>query len=190
MTAQTSTTERYRALRERRHAFQADSVARAYACRPPYPDEVFERLAALLAPGSSRVLDAGCGPGKIARGLARRMPALSRIDAVDASEAMLEAGRRAPGGDDPRIRFGVDVVLDLNFWSRAQRDEVRARAVALGANVRLYRLTCSDDEAWRRIEARNVERGGSLHISRATFETLQRRFEPLDDDEAAGVTVP
>ena len=35
--------------------------------------------------------------------------------------------------------LGLDVVLDLNFWSRERRDAVRAIATALGADVRLYR---------------------------------------------------
>jgi predicted kinase len=33
------------------------------------------------------------------------------------------------------LELGVDVVLDLNFWSRRQRDETRATALTLGANT-------------------------------------------------------
>jgi predicted kinase len=35
------------------------------------------------------------------------------------------------------LELGLDVVLDLNFWSRRQRDETRAAALALGASIRL-----------------------------------------------------
>jgi predicted kinase len=82
------------------------------------------------------------------------------------------------------VELGLDVVLDLNFWSRWQRDETRALVASLGANSRLYRLVCSDDEAWRRIESRNRDSRGELVIARNTFDLLKGRFEPLDADEA------
>lgn len=81
------------------------------------------------------------------------------------------------------VTLGLDVVLDLGFWSRRQRDETRALAAALGASCRLYRLSCPDDEAWRRIERRNASLAGNLFIARNTFEVLRARFEPLETDE-------
>jgi predicted kinase len=81
------------------------------------------------------------------------------------------------------LALGVDVVLDLNFWSRRQRDETRATALALGATARLYRLACSEAEAWSRVEKRNLNLNGSLFINRNTFEVLKSRFQPLGDDE-------
>ncbi|MFD0388927.1 AAA family ATPase [Tistrella bauzanensis] len=82
------------------------------------------------------------------------------------------------------LQVGVDVVLDFGFWSRAERDRVRSVICSLGADCRLYRLSCSDDEAWKRIEARNLKRDSSLYIARNTFEVLKARFEPLSDDES------
>ncbi|MDJ0789373.1 MAG: class I SAM-dependent methyltransferase [Myxococcota bacterium] len=187
-----STTDRYRSVRERRHAFLSDSVARAYACRPPYPDEIFERLAGLLVPGSDSVLDAGCGPGKLARGLARRLPRLARIDAVDPSEAMLAAGRRAPGGDDPRVRFvhaaieeaplsgpyGLAVAGASVHWFDLDRAlPAIARALAPGAVLAVM----EGDEAWQPPwEPEELE----LFASLAEHHTGQRarispRREPL-----------
>jgi predicted kinase len=81
------------------------------------------------------------------------------------------------------LELGVDVVLDLNFWSREVREETIAMASALGASTTLYRLACTDDEAWRRIVQRNRNLDGSLFISRNTFESLKAHFEPLSDDE-------
>ncbi len=81
------------------------------------------------------------------------------------------------------LELGLDVVLDLGFWSRRQRDETRATVSALGAGTRLYRLDCAEDEAWRRVEQRNLNLDGSLFIHRNTFEVLKSRFEPLGDDE-------
>src|SRR5262245_30776939 len=45
------------------------------------------------------------------------------------------------------VELGLEVVLDLNFWSRRQRDETRAKIAAHGARSLLYRLACADDEA-------------------------------------------
>jgi predicted kinase len=85
------------------------------------------------------------------------------------------------------LELGVDVVLDLNFWTRRQRDEAKATAHALGAAAKLYRLVCPEEEAWRRVEARNRNLDGSLFIDRRAFEALKSRFEPLGDDEAVTV---
>jgi predicted kinase len=82
------------------------------------------------------------------------------------------------------LELGLDVVLDLNFWNREQRDRVREEALGLGAEVRLYRLACSDEEAWARIERRNADLTLGLLITRDTFEVLKSQFEPLGDDEA------
>jgi predicted kinase len=81
------------------------------------------------------------------------------------------------------LELGLDVVLDLGFWSRQQRDETRATASALGADTRLYRLACSEDEAWSRVEKRNLNLDGSFFINRNTFDVLKTGFEPLGDDE-------
>ena len=81
------------------------------------------------------------------------------------------------------LELGLDVVLDFGFWTRQERDATRAKIIELGAEARLYRLTCPEDEAWRRIEKRNANLQGSLLIVRNTFEMFKERFEPLDPDE-------
>jgi predicted kinase len=42
------------------------------------------------------------------------------------------------------LEIGLNVVLDFGFWTRRERDVVRARIAAIGAQARLYRLTCSE----------------------------------------------
>jgi SAM-dependent methyltransferase len=83
-------------------AFQAPSVAAAYRYRPPYPTALFPRLVDLIGDRPRRVLDAGCGPGPLARPLA---PLVAQVDAVDPAPAMIAAGHAAPGGDHPRLRW-------------------------------------------------------------------------------------
>ena len=73
------------------------SVVHAYQYRPPYPPETFEVLISLIDPdaASRTVLDAGCGPGTIARALVRQV---DRVDAVDVAAHMITAGKGLPGG--------------------------------------------------------------------------------------------
>ena len=61
---------------------------------------------------------------------------------------------------------------------------MRAVVERLGASACLYRLKCPDDEARRRIDARNQADDRSLYVAPATYDALWRRFEPLDVDEA------
>lgn len=81
--------------------FQDQSVADAYGYRPPYTDDVFDILAGLMVEPRV-VLDVGCGRGEVAR---RLLPHAARVDAIDPSSAMLAAGKRLPGGGDPRLRW-------------------------------------------------------------------------------------
>ncbi|WP_439410251.1 AAA family ATPase [Bradyrhizobium sp. DASA03076] len=39
------------------------------------------------------------------------------------------------------VELGLDVVLDLGFWSRTQRSQTRATAVALGASDLSFRVS-------------------------------------------------
>ncbi|MFI9588166.1 class I SAM-dependent methyltransferase [Streptomyces sp. NPDC052236] len=75
-------------------------TARYYArYRPPYPDELVDRVAALVRP-DGRVCDLGSGPGTVAIALAG--PGIPVV-ALDPNPDMLDVGRRAaaecgPGG--------------------------------------------------------------------------------------------
>jgi len=81
------------------------------------------------------------------------------------------------------VSFGVETVLDLNFWSLSERISTRQKAEELGAEVVLYNLPLPDDEAWARVEKRNANLSGSFFISENTFEALKAGFEPLTPDE-------
>lgn len=88
------------------------SVVAAYRYRPPYPAETFAILLRLLdADVATRaVLDAGCGPGVIARQL---VPAVDGVDAVDIAPRMIAAGQALPGGDDPKLRWIQGAIEDV-----------------------------------------------------------------------------
>ncbi|MES2340959.1 MAG: class I SAM-dependent methyltransferase [Pseudomonadota bacterium] len=91
--------------------FEDEGVVAAYVHRTPYPPALFERLLA-LTPGRARLLDLGCGPGKLTLGLA---PHFDEILAVDPSAAMLRLARDLDAGANPNIAwtpaFAEDVPL-------------------------------------------------------------------------------
>ncbi|MCD0447793.1 methyltransferase domain-containing protein [Actinocorallia sp. API 0066] len=69
-----------------------------------------------------RVVDLGCGDGRLTATLAERWPA-ARVQGVDSSPAMVEAARRVPG---------IDVVLaDLAAWRPAAPVDVIVSNAAL-----------------------------------------------------------
>jgi SAM-dependent methyltransferase len=85
--------------------FRDPSVVAAYAHRPPYAPEVCDVLERLIGDRRPRaVLELGCGRGEIARALA---PRVDRIDAIDASAAMIERGRALAGGEAANLRWIV-----------------------------------------------------------------------------------
>lgn len=92
--------------------FQDQSVVDRYHLRPTYPPETFEFLSTLIEDGPRAVLDVGCGPGNVARGLAAYV---ERIDAVDISRPMLERARALPGGDSPKIHWQLGRAEDASI---------------------------------------------------------------------------
>jgi SAM-dependent methyltransferase len=82
--------------------FQDPAVARAYLHRPPYPNDLFPRLAELIRHTPRKVLDLGTGTGSVARELA---DLVDQIDAVDFSQPLLEIARSLPNGNRPNIRW-------------------------------------------------------------------------------------
>jgi ubiquinone/menaquinone biosynthesis C-methylase UbiE len=85
-------------------AFGHPGVADAYRHRPPYPAEAFDILEQIITDRPRRVLDIGAGEGALARPLAGRV---DHVDALDISAAMVEAGRRRPGGRRQNLRWIV-----------------------------------------------------------------------------------
>ena len=148
-------------------------------------------------PGTAHLVHGFIGAGKttFARALEVRLPAVrfthdewmvALYGQDPPAERFAELARRVSALIDAQwtrcLALGLDVVVDLAFWSRAQRDATRAQVAALGGRARLYDLAVSDEEAWARVAKRNEE-PGALFIARSTFEALRARFEPLGTDE-------
>lgn len=77
-----------------------------------------------------------------------------------------------------------DVIWDMGFWSRSERDTARSFAADHRAEVKLYALTCPEDMMRKRVLERTAHLPfGGLVIDKAAFELFKSRFEPLHDDE-------
>ncbi|MDE0327198.1 MAG: methyltransferase domain-containing protein [Candidatus Poribacteria bacterium] len=82
--------------------FKHRSLAETYELRPPYPEEIYQILLNLLGESRGKVLDVGCGTGKIARALVNHVDG---VDAVDFSQEMIRVGKLLVNGDHPNLRW-------------------------------------------------------------------------------------
>ncbi|MDE0684966.1 MAG: methyltransferase domain-containing protein, partial [Candidatus Poribacteria bacterium] len=92
--------------------FKNRSLAETYELRPPYPDETYEILLNLLGEPRRRVLDVGCGPGKIARVLVDHVDG---VDAVDFSQEMIRVGKSLINGYHPNLRWIVGPIEEVQL---------------------------------------------------------------------------
>ena len=83
------------------------------------------------------------------------------------------------------LRLGVNVILDFGFWSRAEREEFRARAAALGAGSEVHFLDVPREE----LSVRVAERAGAdpppgtFRVTDAQLDAWWKVFEPPAEDE-------
>lgn len=91
--------------------FADADVARAYVNRPPYPEALYARLAE-IAPGRRHAVDLGCGPGKLALGLADRFDA---VTAIDPSAPMIDLAKALGGGRHANVRWVLAPAEDADF---------------------------------------------------------------------------
>lgn len=85
---------------------------------------------------------------------------------------------------EQQLRASRDVIIDAGFWSRRSRDRARRRINEIGANARLYFVTCPESVMLKRVlERSRIDSKDSLWIDRPAFEKLFAGFEPLQVDE-------
>ena len=79
---------------------------------------------------------------------------------------------------------GQSVILEWGHWARAERDEKRLAARALGVGVELHHLQAPLDELIERAQRRTASGEWTASpMTRAHFEQWATIFEPPDPDE-------
>jgi predicted kinase len=80
--------------------------------------------------------------------------------------------------------LGVNVILDFGFWTRNERDELRAKAHDLGAGFRIHFADISEELLLERIKARNAQlTTGTFQIPETKLKEWMLLFEPPLPDE-------
>lgn len=85
---------------------------------------------------------------------------------------------------------GVDVILELGFFKREQRDRWRARAAEVGALVEVHVMEVPREVRRERVRARN--RGSATYtveVDDATFDWAEEYYEALGADELRGANI-
>jgi predicted kinase len=140
------------------------------------------------------------GKSTLARQLAPEIPAI-RLD----KDAWATQLGRDPWDDGFRVRLeqqlwmhtrdllaqGQNVILEWGHWARAERDEKRLGARALGVGVELRYLDAPLEELIERAQRRTVSgEWTAAPMTRAHFETWATMFEPPDEEEIALFDAP
>lgn len=99
--------------RENAAHFEHQSIVDRYHLRLPYPEKIFEILLSLIRDEPRNVLDIGTGTGELARTIVTKV---SHVDALDASETMIERGKTLSHGNHPKLNWihGIAETVTLN----------------------------------------------------------------------------
>lgn len=81
---------------------------------------------------------------------------------------------------------GLDVILDFGLWTKAERDDFRQRAAALGADTMIHFLDVPFEELLQRLDQRNRQPSEEVtYIPPAMMYEYFPRFEAPDVEELA-----
>lgn len=84
------------------------------------------------------------------------------------------------------LERGLDVVLDFGLWTKAERDDFRNRATALGAQTRIYFLDVPFEELLERLEVRNSRSPAEVTvIPLSKMREYLPHFQEPDNSELA-----
>ena len=85
------------------------------------------------------------------------------------------------------LAMGQDIVFDLGFTTREQRDRFRAQAVEAGHEVSLHHVTATRELRLDRVRRRNQDRSEvfAFEVTDGMFDFMEDRFEaPVAEEEA------
>ncbi len=82
------------------------------------------------------------------------------------------------------LALGVDVILDFGLWAKAERQDFRQRAAALGAETRVHFLDVPFETLLERLEERNNQASDDVtFIPLSMMSEYLERFQPPDKEE-------
>ena len=82
------------------------------------------------------------------------------------------------------LSHGVNVVIDIGFWTKRSRSLAIKRLEKMNAKVFLYHIYCNEYEIKNRLKNRNMRvPSDSLKINEHTYKKMKELYEPLDKDE-------
>ena len=88
------------------------------------------------------------------------------------------------------IALGVDVVLELGFFKRAQRNRVRALVADAGVEAAVHVLDVPREVRRERVRVRNQGSATlTVEVDDAMFDWAEDYYEPLGDDELRGAHI-
>ncbi len=88
------------------------------------------------------------------------------------------------------LGLGVDVILELGFYKRAQRARVRPLVADTGAEAVAHVLDVPREVRRERVRARNQGSATfTVEVDDAMFDWAEDYYEPLDEDELRGARV-
>lgn len=132
------------------------------------------------------------GKSTLARRLAAQLPAIrldkdtwvTRLGDVWDDDLRARVERLLWDLTQDLLGQGQSVILEWGHWARAERDEKRHGARALGAEVELHYLSAPIDELVRRAERRTATgEWTAAPITREHFATWATTFQPPDEEE-------
>lgn len=82
------------------------------------------------------------------------------------------------------LALGTSVILDFGFWTRAEREDFRARAKQLGAGSEVHFLDVPEAELLRRLAQRNAQPSPlTFYIPEEMMKPWIESFEKPTPDE-------
>lgn len=82
------------------------------------------------------------------------------------------------------LTLGINVILDFGFWSREERDTLKALAESIGARTELHYLNVSMEELLRRLNERNAALPEhTFHVAESQLRLWESWFEAPSQDE-------
>jgi len=80
------------------------------------------------------------------------------------------------------LSAGMSVILDWGFWSRAEREEFRARAARIGADTQVHVLDVPRHMLDERLATRNASLPpGAFRVTQAQLDQWVQLWEPQAD---------